>query len=441
MILLYVSVYTKVCESSDLFQRMAAKDLVAVYPDHLVEIYSHSRDDVLEFLAPLTICGKKDVDARCKLLSDLRDKLRVILCFAFPDFRRLELNDRHLPREFASDVYAIGNSIRCHTIDAGLRAVFKPASVSDSAAVDDAQNMVVISPKDVVNTRLLRRDSVASLKHAIICLQHQVKDLQTEVGQFRSNSSSTNTFTANVDVHEHSKDGNSLEQDLQRTESDIREKTKEMNPAKFSRDRTNSTEVYQLSNHQLKLQTDGKSTKDSSIGTSECSFSFRGAEMFMTPKLRSIYIGNTFQDTSPNDIREHLVSIGLGTDIVNIHSLPARFKHSKRSFCVTLKSEDAETIAYNSQWPDQVVVRPYRAPRQNYHQSCSVKNNRHQNNNYHRAGALQNQWHSSMRDNQYHSRTFMQQPQHLQSSMQAQYVPLPQHQLSSLPWYNGHVMP
>ena len=56
----------------ELFQTMADANLVEVYPDKLVDIHSHTRDDILEFLAPSTIHTERDIDDRCKVLSDLK---------------------------------------------------------------------------------------------------------------------------------------------------------------------------------------------------------------------------------------------------------------------------------------------------------------------------------------------------------------------------------
>ena len=101
----------------ELFQTMADANLVEVYPDKLVEIHSYTKDDILEFLAPSTIHTERDIDDRCKVLSDLRDKLCEALCEMFPEYGSRELINRRVPHTYASDVFVIGNSIRNSMID------------------------------------------------------------------------------------------------------------------------------------------------------------------------------------------------------------------------------------------------------------------------------------------------------------------------------------
>ena len=93
----------------ELFQTMADAKLVEVYPDKLVEIHSHTRDDILEFLAPSTIHTERDIDDRCKVLSDLRDKLCETLCEIVPEYGSQKLINRRVPHTYASDVFVIGN--------------------------------------------------------------------------------------------------------------------------------------------------------------------------------------------------------------------------------------------------------------------------------------------------------------------------------------------
>ena len=91
----------------------------------------------------------------------------------FSEYGNRELINRRVPHTYASDVFVIGNSIRNSMIDKGLRVVFKPAAAHN---LHDEDN-------DVMETCLLLRDSVVSLKVVILDLQQEVKKLKTQVGR------------------------------------------------------------------------------------------------------------------------------------------------------------------------------------------------------------------------------------------------------------------
>ena len=106
--------------------------------------------------------------------------------------------------------------------------------------------------------------------------------------------------------------------------------------------------------------------------------------------MKSIFVVNGSSNTSVISLRHHLNSIGLSDNVVDIQTVNTKYSDAK-SFCVTLSSIDAENKAYNSLWPDRVVVCPYRPPKNksyktnnyNYHKNTTPNHNN--GNRYHRA--------------------------------------------------------
>ena len=119
------------------------------------------------------------------------------------------------------------------------------------------------------------------------------------------------------------------------------------------------------------------------------------------------------RNTSASSVRDHLTSIGLADDIADIQLIPSRSNNDTSAFCVTLNSIAAEKRAYNSQWPDQVVVKPYRAPRQKIY-----KQNQMNNTNQPRINYSNSKWNKTknQRNNYY-----QEQPHHVQPLMQSEF--------------------
>ena len=403
----------------------------------------HTRDDILEFLAPSTIHTERDIDDRCKVLSDLRDKLCETLCELFPEYGSRELINRRVPHTYASDVFVIGNSIRNSMIDKGLRAVFKPAAAHNLH--DEDNDVSFVNQTDVMETCLLLRDSVVSLKVVILDLQQEVKELKTQVGRMERkradqppNSAGPPTVPVTVE-HPTNPDSESSTTGGPIPAHDLTNPP-QSNEAIRSERPVQQTNNYHLpSNHQKKLLRGRMMISNGTIGTSGGNHSFRGALTSRANQLRSIYIGNAVRNTSASSVRDHLTSIGLADDIADIQLIPSRFNNDTSAFCVTLNSIAAEKRAYNSQWPDQVVVKPYRAPRQKSYKQNQMNNTNQPRNNY-----SNSKWNKTknQRNNYY-----QEQPHHVQPLMQSQFrQPLVQ-QPTSLPWggiypgYNGQFMP
>ena len=102
--------------------------------------------------------------------------------------------------------------------------------------------------------------------------------------------------------------------------------------------------------------------RDGIVGTSTAQHSFTGNSRPRRSQMKSIFVGNGSSNTTVTSLRHHLNSIGLSDNVVDIQTVNTKYSDAK-SFCVTLSSIDAENKAYNSLWPDRVVVRPYRPPK------------------------------------------------------------------------------
>ena len=116
--------------------------------------------------------SEEDVDARCELLASLREKLCETFCEMFSEYSGRVLYNRRLLQTYANDIYYIGNSIRENNIDKGLKVVFKPLTIPTGNGDDDANpDVSLIDKSNVIETCLLLRDSVVSLKSVIQGLQ------------------------------------------------------------------------------------------------------------------------------------------------------------------------------------------------------------------------------------------------------------------------------
>ena len=99
---------------------------------------------------------------------------------------------------------------------------------------------------------------------------------------------------------------------------------------------------------------------DELAGNSESSYRIQAAPAD-PPSTYVVYVGNLVKETSEDDLRAHLVDIGLSIDnIADVFKLNSRNK-SKSSFCISLDNGKDEWSLYNpSNWPQHVIIRPFR---------------------------------------------------------------------------------
>ena len=173
--------------------------------------------------------------------------------------------------------------------------------------------------------------------------------------------------------------------------------------------------------------------------------------------MKSIFVGNGSSNTTVTSLRHHLNSIGLSDNVVDIQTVNTKYSDAK-SFCVTLSSIDAENKAYNSLWPDRVVVCSYRPPTNksyntnnyNYHKNTTPNHNN--GNRYHRAQnnstkkphnqTSNGQWTQQYRNNPGYNGNVSNVPTAVPSQYMAVPGRLPTTAWSGIyPGYNGQFMP
>ena len=456
---------------AELFRSLTAENLVELYPDKLTEIHSYAKTEIIEFLAPV-LNSDVEVDARCAQLSALRDKLCQTLCELFPEFGSRELYNRRRPHTYASDIFHIGITIRNSNIDKNMKAVFKPETAqSDDHNEDDANpDVSMIDQTDVIETCLLLRDSVISLKAVIRDLQQEVTDLKSHVtrldGRLTSKDVSTNVDAAEPDTVPAV---NALIPTAPQLET-IEGTPPEDNPPHVA-----DNDNFQFpKSHQKKLLNGNigiTSQRSGIVGTSTDSLSFSGTIVPPKSQIRSIYVGNCNVATSVSSIRTHLGTIGLSESTLDILPLTTRYSDMK-SFCITLNSIDAENKAYEAVWPSNVAVRPYRPPMSGKHGNHRQQNKQRHNQTGGRPPRYQNtgkkqhyngnkqyvntqyankQYVNKQYGSNTHYKNTISEQQQLQNSpqikQQPQYMPLPVHHQTRPTWsgvypgYNGQFMP
>ena len=103
-------------------------------------------------------------------------------------------------------------------------------------------------------------------------------------------------------------------------------------------------------------------------GESASGHTFRAASTI--PLLRPVFIGNAHHETTEDDIRKHVTNIGLANGLSDVQPLPSPIA-GRAAFCVTFNDHITEEKAYKCDWPNRVIVRPYRPPRKNIHETVS----------------------------------------------------------------------
>ena len=345
-----------------LFRNLTAENLVELYPEKLTEIHSYAKTEIIEFLAPV-LNTDIEVDARCALLSDLRDKLCQTLCEMFPEYGTRELYNRRRPHTYGNDIYYIGNTVRNNNIDKNLKTVFKPEPIQNGDVNEDeaTPDVSMIDQTDVIETCLLLRDSVVSLKTTIRDLQQEVTELKTHVILLDAKLANGDPNPASAADEPPTTINVIVPATQEQTATETLSTGENVNHPPH-----NNLDNFQLPRgHQKKIIRDGTGTisqRPGIVGSSIDSLSFSGTSVPRRNQIRSIYVGNCTVTTSAAAVRTHLGTIGLSESVLDIQPLTTRYSDMK-SFCVTLNSVDAENTAYESVWPNNVAVRPYRPPR------------------------------------------------------------------------------
>ena len=287
------------------------------------------------------------------------------------------------------------------------------------------------------------------MKSVIQNLQTQVSDLQPQVGRLETKLEADAVDPANVqrpttEVIPLAIHGNVEHAETAETTAEINIRDNDSNET-----RNDGGDNFRLPTPQQRRVVNGRFGTPSSNpgirGTSTDPMTFSGVSKQNTSNIRSDYIGNAGLNTSIKLIRDHLASIGLSTDIVDVQLLTIKNKDSK-SFCVTLSSVDTENKAYTSRCPANVVVRPYHVPRP---KNATHKRNTHRNNNTEYSKSRNNpmnykpQWQPQQHKQQQHNTNKIEkQHYHQMPPMPTYYMP-PAHKSSGgiYPGYNGQFLP
>ena len=193
----------------------------------------------------------------------------------------------------------------------------------------------------------------------MISLTSVVADLQQEVKELRSKLTSNPGLKDNHDKLVKQNHNNKLLQPSSKTQNSDAEVTTEND--------------FHLFKRQQRKLNNGSQTIPNSFpgikGESASGHSFRATSTI--PLLRPVFIGNAHHETTEDDIRKHVTSIGLADGLSDVQTLPSTIA-GRTAFCVTFNDHITEEMAYRCDWPNRVIVRPYRPPRKkNIHEPGS----------------------------------------------------------------------
>ena len=255
----------------------------------------------------------------------------------------------------ALDVYLLGLSIANNHPDERLNTVFKRSKHSGTGCQDD----VTTSPDAPILCAADLTETCLMLHRSVISLTSVVADLQQEVKELRSKLTSNPGLKDNHDKPVKQNHNNKLLQPSSNTQDSDAEVTTEND--------------FHLSKRQQRKLKNGSQTIPNSFpgikGESASGHSFRAASTI--PLLRPVFIGNAHHETTEDDIRKHVTSIGLADGLSDVQTLPSTIA-GRAAFCVTFNDDITEEKAYKCDWPNRVIVRPYRPPRKkNIHEPGS----------------------------------------------------------------------
>ena len=381
----------------------------------------------------------------------------------FPEYGTRELYNRRRPHTYGNDIYYIGNTVRNNNIDKNLKVVFKPEPIQNGDINEDdvTPDVSMIDQTDVIETCLLLRDSVVSLKTVIRDLQQEVTDLKSHVILLDAKLANGDPNPAAAAGEPPTTTNVIVPATQEQTATETLNTGEDVNPPPH-----NNLHNFQLPrDHQKNIIRNGTgitSQRPGIVGSSIDSLSFSGTSVPRRSQIRSIYVGNCTVATSAAAVRTHLGTIGLSESVLDIQPLTTRYSDMK-SFCVTLNSVEAENKANESVWPNNVAVRPYRPPKtgkQGNNQFRSHIGGRPSRNNQAPIAGKQQysnnkQYNNKQNNNKQYNKKQNIRPVNEQHEMhnvpllrqQPNYMPLPVHHRpphtwsSVYPGYNGQFMP
>ena len=331
---------------------------VTQYQNNLNEIYSCDKTAIIDVLAPKL--DDQDVNGtkiQLNTLPTLRDELCETLREKFPLFDTQELNGRRVVSTMALDVYLLGLSIANNHPDERLNTVFKRSKHSGTGCQDDvttSPDTPILCAADLTETCLMLHKSVISLTTSIVTdLQQEVKELRSKLASYPEPGLNDNPTTS---------DKQNQNNKLLQPSSNILDSDAEVI----------AENDFRLSKSQQRKLMKGSQTIPNSFpgitGESASGHSFCAASTI--PLLRLVFIGNAHPETTEDAIRKHVTNIGLANGLSDVQPLPSTIA-GRAAFCVTFNDHTTEEKTYKCDWPNRVIVRPYRPPRKNIHETVS----------------------------------------------------------------------
>ena len=353
----------------------AGENLAATFCEKLHEIYAHAKAEVIEFIEELDN----------PTLLDIRRTLFAKVTEILPQYKDSELFSRRSKILLIEDVYIIGYTVINKLEGKKLKKIIKGDPTKDASLQEDGATDL-IDTKDVVNTcaelKIALEVPTVRFNHAL----KRVDELEDEVSSLKIANSLTDLDRLS-DNSSDEEDHQTVSSEKTSTQSDLNSKPNVVKAVETNTSRPNtesqtineqspnpstSKEGFRHTKSHRQSILKGRPTKkklkvdppihksDELAGNSESSYRIQAAPAD-PPSTYVVYVGNLVKETSEDDLRAHLVDIGLSIDnIADVFKLNSRNK-SKSSFCISLDNGKDEWSLYNpSNWPQHVIIQPFR---------------------------------------------------------------------------------
>ncbi len=371
------------------------------FVQNIESVYEYDATEIQEFL--LTHDTESE-DERKEHIRNTRQLLFEKLCEKSPQLQQRQLYNRRKVETMASDVYCLGNSLVNGLTDRRLAKVLKPmrGPLASQSEADDT-----VLPDPLINNADLS-DVCADLKVAVNTLVQTVKDLSKDIRDLKQeidvlkqnnvdrrhaavpNPAQTapqsnqgagegqreqtaeppheTADAARNNVLPPSRPGNAAAgampaEQYPQPHQNVPVRTHPGTPRDPHRREANEYHLQPQQRREAIRGTSFTSSQRREIqGSSSSALRIQGATSRVTgdsQQLRSIYIGQLHEDTTPEMIRDHLNDISV-SEISDVIKLNSRVQH-QASFCVIVDNETSELAMYNpDKWPPGVRIRPYK---------------------------------------------------------------------------------
>ena len=395
----------------------------------------YSKDDILEFLVPDGMGD--DAEQSCReRLQGVRQTLHTKLCEVFPAYTHSTLFNRRKVSAFAEDIVIIGYSIVNNQKDKRLSKTLKQAPNSQLPDSESFETSVIAAPMatdlaDLTSVCASLKVSVSQLTQTIKELKAQCLDLQKRIPLINSDSreasSEQSGSQSNSEASSTPESAHDTLHDIvpavQKAQGTVRNNTLPDDTRQSSNtvvsDTTTSQNQTGSFRHSIMVRKQlqwgvsaiKSATHDPIVGSSTQDHRVRAAGL-QEDELRTIYVGNLANNTTPDDIRAHLGDLDISgvSDVFRLSSDGS--KHT--SFCVSVANQPSENAVFQAnKWPRGVRLRSY-ISRKNQLQSVNTKRNplnnhrqgnAHQRGHQHRLQRVHNRSYNNPTSQRSHSRS------------------------------------